>query len=306
MKRFTTFCELYRVTDPFPVSEFLLCAFAAYLADQNLSPQTIKSYLAAIRNTQLSLGLPDPREQSSLPILKRVQAGISRSRLGRGQMSKVRLPITAPTLRRIKRQLDTGAYRDSLVFWAVCCTAYFGFFRLGELLLPSAAGFNPKLHLAWGAVAVDSREAPHMVKIHLKQSKTDQLGRGVDVVVGRTDSDLCPVAAILAYIAARGNRQGPFFLTGTGTPLTKPNFIADLRRVLAAAGLPQDDYAGHSFRIGAATSAALAGVEDSTIQLLGRWQSSAFLRYVRTPQARLAAVSRTLAAHGQPGRPESQ
>ena len=144
-----------------------------------------------------------------------------------------------------------------------------------------------------------------MVKIHLKQSKTDQLGRGVDVVVGRTDSDLCLVAAILAYIAARGNRQGPFFLTGTGTPLTK-HFIADLRRVLAAAGLPQDDYAGHSFRIGAATSAALAGVEDSAIQLLGRWQSSAFLRYVRTPQARLAAVSRTLAAHGQPGRPESQ
>jgi hypothetical protein len=75
MKRFTTFCELYRVTDPFPVSEFLLCAFAAYLADQNLSPQTIKSYLAAIRNTQLSLGLPDPREQSSLPILKRVRQG---------------------------------------------------------------------------------------------------------------------------------------------------------------------------------------------------------------------------------------
>ena len=58
------------------------------------------------------------------------------------------------------------------------------------------------------------------------------------------------MAAILAYIAARGNCQGPFFLTGAGTPLTKPNFIADLRRVLAAAGLPQDDYAGHSFRIG--------------------------------------------------------
>ena len=130
--------------------------------------------------------------------------------------------------------------------------------------------------------------------------------QGVDVVVGRTDSDLCPVAAILAYIAARRNCQGPFFLAEAGTPLTKPNFIADLRRVLAAAGLPQDDYAGHSFRIGAATSAALAGVEDSTIQLLGRWQSSAFLRYVRTPQARLAEVSKALAAHGQPGRPGSQ
>ena len=138
MKRFSTFCG-YRVTYPFPVSEFVLCAFAAYLADQNLSPQTIKSYVTAIRNTQLLLGLPDPRELLSHPILKRVQAGISWSRLGRGQMSKVRLPITAPTLHRIKRQLDIGAHRDTLVFWAVCCTAYIGFFRLGELLFPSAS-----------------------------------------------------------------------------------------------------------------------------------------------------------------------
>ena len=120
----------------------------------------------------------------------------------------------------------------------------------------------------WGDVAVDSRKALHMVKIPLKQSKMDQCGRGVDIVIGRSDFDLCPVVAILAYIAAHGNCQGPLFLMEAGTPLTKPNFIADLRRALAAAGLPQDDYASHSFRIGAATSATLAGVEDSCSCLL--------------------------------------
>ena len=163
--------------------------------------------------------------------------------------------------------------------------AYFGFFVWGSSCsLQLQDSTQNYVHLAWGDVAVDSREAQHMVKIHLKQSKMDQCGRGVDVVVGRTDSDLCTVAAILAYITAHGNRQGLIFLTGAGTPLTKPYFIADLRRVHAATGLPQDDYVGHSFWIGATTSAALAGVEDSTIQLLGRWQSSAFLRYVRTPR----------------------
>lgn len=37
--------------------------------------ETGKSYLSTLRSMQISLGLPDPREQSSLSILKRVQAG---------------------------------------------------------------------------------------------------------------------------------------------------------------------------------------------------------------------------------------
>ena len=134
------FCEQFQVIDPFPVTERLLCSFAAYMAEDRLSVQT---YLAAVRNMQLSLGLPDPREQSSMPILKRVQAGISRARLGRGQPSLVRLPITASLLRRIKDELERWAYPEKLVLWAVCCTAFFGFFRLGELLLTSRSDFNP-------------------------------------------------------------------------------------------------------------------------------------------------------------------
>ena len=64
MRKFSTYYERYHVTDPFPVSEFLLCAFATYMADSGLTSQTVKSYLSAIRNTQLSLGLPDPRDPS--------------------------------------------------------------------------------------------------------------------------------------------------------------------------------------------------------------------------------------------------
>ena len=170
--------------------------------------------------------------------------------------------------------------------------------RVGELLLPAPGAFNPRLHLAWGDVAVDNPNDPRMVRCHLKQSKTDQMGRGVDVVLGRTSLPLCPVAALVGYIALRGSRPGPFFLTSAGVPITKPEFIKVFRQTLSAVGYPAEEYAGHSFRIGAATSAALAGVEDSTIQLLGRWQSSAFLSYIRTPDGRLAELSRTLASQG--------
>ena len=49
-----------------------------------------------------------------------------------------------------------------------------------------------------GDVAVDDHSNPSLVRIHLRKSKTDQLGRGVDVYLGRTDEDLCPVTAEFA------------------------------------------------------------------------------------------------------------
>ena len=64
---------------------------------------------------------------------------------------------------------------------------------------------------------------------------------------------------------------------------------------MQALGLPYADFAGHSLRTGAATAAARAGVEDSLIHTLGRWNSSAFLAYIRTPQDQLVQFSKTLA-----------
>jgi hypothetical protein len=85
--------------------------------------------------------------------------------------------------------------------------------------------------------------------------------------------------AILDYIRLRQDHPGAFFRMEDGTPTTKGWFIGKLRGILSSIDLPQGDYAGHSFRIGATTTAAMAGVEDSMIQALGRWQSAAFLQY---------------------------
>ncbi len=50
---------------------------------------------------------------------------------------------------------------------------------------------------------------------------------------------------------------------GTLTCRQSADLFGQIREILNGMGLPQHQYAGHSFRIGAATSAALAGVKDS-------------------------------------------
>ncbi len=61
---------------------------------------------------------------------------------------------------------------------------------------------------------------------------------------------LCPVAAVLGYIAVRGREHGPFFRFKNGEPLTKPAFTKHVRSALQTLGLPYQDFAGHSFGLG--------------------------------------------------------
>ena len=95
-------------------------------------------------------------------------------------------------------------------------------------------------------------------------------------------------------MVVRGNSPGMLFRFQDGTPLTKSRFTQKFRQLLSQAGMDPTMYAGHSFRIGAATTAAARGVEDSLIQTLGRWKSSAYLTYVRLPAQSLAALSQQL------------
>ena len=132
-------------------------------------------------------------------------------------------------------------------------------------------------------MAVDSPDNPTVLSVRLKASKTDPFQKGITLYIGRVSSDLCPVSAILAYLSSRGKKNGPLFLFTDGRPLTRQLFVTAVRDALRRVEVNAGCYAGHSFRIGAATTAAARGLEDSTIQTLGRWKSLAYLEYIRIP-----------------------
>lgn len=72
------------------------------------------------------------------------------------------------------------------------------------------------------------------MRIHLKKSKCDQFEKGADVILGCTDNTLCPVSAILHYIASRGPKPGPFFLDSDGRVVIKAWFVSQIRTVLSS------------------------------------------------------------------------
>ena len=296
VNRYISFCAAYHIADPFPVNEAMLCYFVVMLARDGLAPATIKTYLAAVRHAQIERGFPDMREASSLPRLQLVQRGVRRERAERGPPPLGRLPITPAILGRMRRVLlpRPETYEAALT-WAAATTCFFGFFRAGEITVPSVTEFYPAVHLSWGDVSTDAGSPPSKVRVFLKRSKTDQFGRGVAVWLGETGDELSPVAAVTAYVAHRGASLGAFFRFEDGSPLTKQCFVRLIREALVRAGIPTQGYSGHSFRIGAATTAAEAGLEDSVIQALGRWTSGAFLRYIRTPREMLARHTGALA-----------
>ena len=172
---------------------------------------------------------------------------------------------------------------------------FFGFMRAGEFTVRSSQQCDIDSSLSVMDVAIDSHTSPYMVRVHLKHSKTDPFRHGVDIFLGRTDAVLCPVAAILAYCAIRPSVPGPFFIFRDGSPLTRDRLVSAVRAALSQAGVDNSQYSGHSFRVGAATTAAQQGLSDATIKMLGRWESSAYERYIRTPRESLAAISRRLA-----------
>jgi hypothetical protein len=267
----------------FPASEWHLMLFATWLYYNNgLAPSSITTYIAAVRSLHIDLGAVDPTRGASR--LARLLRGIRRAR---ASPRPLRLPITNNVMHLLCTALSSPSF-DHVMFWAACCTAFFGFLRVSELTCPGP--FIPSRHLALEDLQFVS--TGHF-RLRLKSSKTDPFGEGCTVLLGPSGGTVCPVKALLRYLAIRGSLPGPLFICNNGSPL-KPTVVNSwLRSILHSAGLA-GNYSSHSFRIGAATSAAVSGMPDHLIKTLGRWSSDAYLRYIRTPPEVLLQSARHL------------
>ena len=238
-----------------------LIYFATYLA-RTVKHSTIKLYLAAVRNFHILCGHGDPVVGKLL--LKKVLRGILRYQ---GQTRILRQPVTPTVLLAIRPILRHWlGERDFTIIWAAFTLPFFAFLRCNEFTCRGTTSYSPGFDLSVSSVSFEPNLAcPQRMSVFLQSSRTDAFRRGHTLVSACSPSPLCAVKAMRNYFSLV-RPQGPLFSFHSGRLLTRKSVVSLLRDAARQAGLPYSSPKGHSFRIGAASTAAAAGLPDWLIK----------------------------------------
>ena len=269
----------FLATSSFPSLQQLV-HFIAFLAVNGYAAATIASYVSGIASTLRLHNFPDITKHF---IVKRMLDGCRR-RHGRRDL---RRPITISVLRKIIPAL-TAVCRNQFeahLFRTAFLLAFYGFLRVGELTTTTRAA-EPTLRRS--DVTLHHTSSGSVVNLNIRFSKTDQFGRGCVISIpaaSHADVALCPVNATAQYLSISPAHDGSFLSHFDGSSVTRSQFAAVLSRALRFCGVYDARFTSHSFRIGAATSAAMAGIPENEIQRMGRWHSGVYRRYIRITNA---------------------
>ena len=183
---------------------------------------------------------------------------------------------------------------NHLSCWCAMLIAFFGCFRLSNLVPSSKSKFDPLKHLKRDDVRFEN----DLVLIYYKWSKTNQHCSKVSWV------PICSVAdprfnikffIQLLFASVKEASNAPLFSFAKNDFHSRFSLVNLLDKCLFNADLSLSDYSWHSFRRGAAVFAFELGLADSAVQLLGDWSSSAFKNYLEFSFLRKVTIAKDIA-----------
>jgi len=286
MNRYREFQKESGEIASWPTSEEDDTKFLTWLGRQRtLSGNSVEVYFSAFKNHQELLGF---------------DLNYTKSRIKRTQLLLQGIKNTKPTPAPGRTGVDLGvlnqireAVLDSdwepglkMAFWAGCLTAFFGSFRLSEILPVQSRSFDSSSELAWPEVDF---EADGSVRILIKRPKTK---RGTEVVyLFRFEKkNFCPVRALQKLKCWQETKGGGMaaaavFAFRENRYLSRSMFCALLARITKMRNLGK--ISGNSFRAGIPTIFENAPelATDRHVKSWGRWRSKAYQHYMRADKA---------------------
>ena len=268
--------------EPFPITQEKLTLYAAVAHSHfGVAARSIPSYISGIQHFA--------KLQNS-DTLALVLSGNKQLDFNAGITAKQELPIGREMLGRLLETLDISTYNGALAA-SYMTISYAGWLRVNEVLETKADH-----DIKWGDVALSQDSDDFLIKIN--SSKTARFGPTEHVPFLATHNAICPSKHLIHYMhmlkPAQLAADCPVFINAKGHPFSSKQALLTVRAALAEIGEDPSLYGTHSFRIGAATDGALAGLSDQMIQRFGRWAptSRVFQRYIRPSHAQLLHVAR--------------
>ena len=115
------------------------------------------------------------------------------------------------------------------------------------------------------------RAAPRPA-VNVKMAKTDPFRPGTTLTIAKSNSTVCAVIALRDYLLPRNPSTNGEMLQNDQL-LSRSTLNSNLRELLNILGYLEKEFAPHSFRIGAAATAAAANMPPWLIKTVGRWRS---------------------------------
>ncbi len=271
---FNRFTAEFDLESIFPVPVDYIVQFIAFLSVRGYATKTIQSYVAAISYWHKISNVADPTHAF---IVCKLIEGHKRLNIH----SDSRLAITLQTLNKLIRSLEHVAYNkyETLLFQSSFILAFWFLLRVGELTCPSKNGpLDQKVKvLQLKDVFVNQ----NVVRVKIRWSKTDQLGRSTTLEIKVTNDNAKHFKIVEQFCNARGHFDGPFCCHFNKEVVTRSEFSALLKKCLNFIDIKNENIKSHSFRIGGATYLAANNMSDDQIKVAGRWKSNVYKNYIR-------------------------
>ena len=274
LRHFTNFHNTHYSNTPLlPASFQQVAQFIAFCKQRDFKPSTITSFISALAYIHKIQDLPNPTDHF---LIRKLLYGIRKQKT-----CDKRKPFTLENLQSLITALPyiVDTVYSRILFKAMFLTAFYGFFRVGELSVSSLAPHNVIIFKAVSYVRSSSRVRELLIS--MDKYKHSQGQKVIIPLRRQTNKLLCPVRALLDYMHLAPNSFGALFQNQQGHAIQASHFRTVLRSCVMACNLDPSVFKGHSFRIGGATLAYTMHMPTEQIKRLGRWKSSAFLKYIR-------------------------
>ena len=195
----------------------------------------------------------------------------------------------------------SGGSAEEANWRAALAVGFCALLRGGELGVSDKAEWNSDLHLTRADVSFfkDENGVLHAIVMVRPLKKTPGMRKTVPVVLRSGGSLLDPVKELWQLFTAdpvpkEDEADTPLFRDPvTNCAFRVSNIATVVQWLMQSLGLDRRRFGAHSLRIGGATAALAAGVEPSTIRLLGRWASDVaevYMRISRQAASRLSTL----------------